>query len=127
MRPSPLALLGAATLSLFAGGASAQVHYFEDGRPWKNQARNGPDAEVLLVPLHGSLSLDKQQRAIAPAPAGKRKVSNTFFMYTGSFGEGTRTMASVERRLVKAVVCACAASMACNMASPDRTSVGPCS
>ena len=24
----------------------AQVHYFPDGRPWKNQARKGPDAEV---------------------------------------------------------------------------------
>ncbi|TDG13922.1 ATP-dependent helicase HrpB [Seongchinamella unica] len=30
--------------------------------------------EVLLTPLHGNLSLEKQQRAIAPAPAGKRKV-----------------------------------------------------
>ena len=26
--------------------ASAQVHYFPDGRPWKQQARSGPDAEV---------------------------------------------------------------------------------
>lgn len=30
--------------------------------------------DILLAPLHGSLSLEKQQRAIAPAPAGKRKV-----------------------------------------------------
>ncbi|MDP6370806.1 MAG: hypothetical protein QF615_14450, partial [Planctomycetota bacterium] len=26
--------------------ASAQVHYSPDGRPWKQQARSGPDAEV---------------------------------------------------------------------------------
>ena len=32
------------------------------------------EPNVLLAPLHGSLSLEKQQRAIAPAPAGKRKV-----------------------------------------------------
>ncbi|MHC4376839.1 MAG: DUF6288 domain-containing protein [Planctomycetota bacterium] len=32
--------------SLVAGPASAQVHYFEDGRPWKQTVRRGPDAEV---------------------------------------------------------------------------------
>jgi hypothetical protein len=33
-------------LFLVAGPASAQVHYFEDGRPWKQTVRRGPDAEV---------------------------------------------------------------------------------
>jgi hypothetical protein len=33
------ALIAAATLP-------AQVHYHDDGRPWKNRARKGPDAEV---------------------------------------------------------------------------------
>ena len=28
------------------GAVAAQVHYFEDGRPWRNQANRGPDAEV---------------------------------------------------------------------------------
>lgn len=32
------------------------------------------DSSIVLAPLHGSLSLDKQQKAIAPAPAGTRKV-----------------------------------------------------
>jgi ATP-dependent RNA helicase HrpB len=30
--------------------------------------------QVVLAPLHGSLTLERQQQAIAPAPAGKRKV-----------------------------------------------------
>jgi uncharacterized protein DUF6288 len=33
-------------LLLIAGPAAAQVHYFEDGRPWKETADKGPDAEV---------------------------------------------------------------------------------
>jgi len=32
------------------------------------------DSEVLLMPLFGNLTLDQQQRAIQPAPAGQRKV-----------------------------------------------------
>lgn len=31
---------------VLAAAAGAQVHYHEDGRPWKNRARKGPDAVV---------------------------------------------------------------------------------
>ncbi len=40
-----LALSALAVLSLVAP-ASAQVHYHEDGQPWKQRAGAGPDAEV---------------------------------------------------------------------------------
>ena len=39
-------LLVAALAAVSPSLAAAQVHYFPDGRPWKNQARKGPDAEV---------------------------------------------------------------------------------
>jgi len=44
------------------------------GRELAKSLSGAAAEDVLLTPLHGSLSLDKQQRAIAPAPAGKRKV-----------------------------------------------------
>jgi hypothetical protein len=31
---------------LLASAAAAQVHYFPDGRPWKQRASGGPDAEA---------------------------------------------------------------------------------
>lgn len=40
-----LALCGIVTLSLVAS-ASAQVHYHDDGQPWKQRANAGPDAVV---------------------------------------------------------------------------------
>ncbi|MBR9883375.1 MAG: ATP-dependent helicase HrpB [Oceanospirillales bacterium] len=38
----------------------------------EEQLSNRPD--LILAPLYGDLSLDQQQQAIAPAPAGKRKI-----------------------------------------------------
>ena len=39
-------LLGAVLAALASPTASAQVHYFPDGRPWSQRADGGPDAEV---------------------------------------------------------------------------------
>ena len=39
-------LLSAALAALFTDPIAAQVHYFPDGNPWKQQASKGPDAEV---------------------------------------------------------------------------------
>ena len=39
-------LLAVLLVFVLTGAVAAQVHYHEDGRPWKNQARKGPDAEV---------------------------------------------------------------------------------
>ena len=39
-------LLTAALAALYSNSVTAQVHYFPDGNPWKQQARKGPDAEV---------------------------------------------------------------------------------
>ena len=39
-------LLTAALAALSSNSVTAQVHYFPDGNPWKQQARKGPDAEV---------------------------------------------------------------------------------
>ncbi len=39
---APLAPVAAAA----AGSPAAQVHYYENGGPWKQRARSGPDAEV---------------------------------------------------------------------------------
>ncbi|RLQ23031.1 ATP-dependent helicase HrpB [Seongchinamella sediminis] len=44
------------------------------GRELAKHLATGDVEDVVLTPLHGSLSLEKQQRAIAPAPAGQRKV-----------------------------------------------------
>ncbi len=40
------ALIAAAPLLPLTQGASAQVHHHPDGRPWKQKANRGPDAEV---------------------------------------------------------------------------------
>lgn len=39
-------MLGMLLMLLPWGAVAAQVHYFEDGRPWRNQANRGPDAVV---------------------------------------------------------------------------------
>ena len=40
-------VLGAVLLPVFSThSVIAQVHYHKDGRPWRQKARNGPDAEV---------------------------------------------------------------------------------
>ena len=39
-------LSGVALIVLLTLPAAAQVHYHEDGNPWKQRARSGPDAEV---------------------------------------------------------------------------------
>ena len=44
------------------------------GRDLEKTLKAGAHADVLLAPLYGSLTMDKQQRAIDPAPAGYRKV-----------------------------------------------------
>lgn len=41
--PGALPVLWTLTLALVAGG---QVHYHDDGRPWRQRARRGPDSEV---------------------------------------------------------------------------------
>jgi Family of unknown function (DUF6288) len=47
-RATPLVarVLPLAAMLLFSPPATAQVHYHESGHPWKQRARNGPDAEV---------------------------------------------------------------------------------
>jgi len=44
------------------------------GRELAGALERSGDDSVVLAPLYGGLSMDKQQRAIAPAPAGQRKV-----------------------------------------------------
>lgn len=36
-------------LSLLPQAFVSHIHYFENGRPWKQKAGSGPDAEALLA------------------------------------------------------------------------------
>lgn len=56
---------------LFAAGASAQVHYHDDGRPWRNKVDSGPDAAVPGWFYHlGTTGL--RVRLLAEAPTHLR-------------------------------------------------------
>ena len=39
-------LLSALLLALCGAAATAQVHYYDDGRPWRQRAASGPDRVV---------------------------------------------------------------------------------
>ena len=36
-------------LSLLPQALVSQIHYFENGRPWKQKAGSGPDAEARIA------------------------------------------------------------------------------
>jgi len=81
--------------------ALAQVHYHEDGRPWKQRARGGPDAEVQgwfynlgITGMRAQLVADKPKwlwvRHVFPGTPAHRKVRVGDYI-TGVDGRAFRT------------------------------------
>jgi len=52
----------------------AEIHRVADALDNHPPTPMGSEGGVIIAPLYGGLSLEEQQRAIAPAPAGSRKI-----------------------------------------------------